>query len=60
MKAPASVAYVLATCLWSAVLAETSTNVQLNRPQWLVVFLCPVVIVLIPNSLQEERKLSGL
>ena len=37
-----------------------STNVQLVQPQWLVVFFCPVVMALIPNSLQEETKLSGL
>ena len=41
-------------------LAETSTDVRLVRPQWLVVFLCLVVMVLIPNSLQEEKKLSRL
>ena len=60
VEAPASIACVLAMCLWLSILAEISTNVQLVRPRWLVVFLCLVVLVLIPNSLQEERELSGL
>ena len=60
VEAPASVACVLAMCLRSAILAETSANVRLVQPQWLIVFLCPVVMMLISNSLQEERQLSGL
>ena len=60
VEALASVACVPATCLLLAILAKTSTNVQLVRPQWLVVFLFFVVMVLISNSLQEERELLGL
>ena len=36
------------------------TDVQLVRPQWLVVLLRPVVMVLIPNNLQGEKELSRL
>ena len=60
VKALASVACVLATCLQLSIIAETFTNVQLVWPQWLVVFFCPIVVMLIPNNLQKKRKLSGL
>ena len=60
VEALVSVACVLATCLQSAILAESSTNVRLVRLQWLVILLCPVVMVLIPNNLQEEKELSRL
>ena len=60
VEAPANVACFLAICLQLAILAETFTDVGLVRPQWLVVLLCPVVIVSIPNSLQKEMKLLKL
>ena len=51
VEALASVACVLATCLQLTILVEISTNMQLVRPQCLVVFFCLIVMVLIPNSL---------